>query len=97
MNSFVRCLVMLTYTLVIYRLKDGLIVGHSYEGVIEEGLLISKEKYITKEFCEKRVAKIKYRWDKYYILEYTSGNGSFFGKPIEVIQLGLMCVPSKDL
>ena len=88
MNSFVRCLVMLTYTLVIYRLENGLVVGESISGT-------NIEVYITKEFCEKRVVKVKedikifgelgkiYRDDADETLFYS--------------KVGAMCVPSKDL
>lgn len=91
MNSFVRCLVMLTYTLVVYKLDNGLIVGYN-DWCNVNGMT---EKYITKEFCEKRVVEAK----KLYAErpdDYCNERNDT-GYQVKYKYLGAMCVPSKDL
>lgn len=95
MNSFVRCLVMLTYTLVIYRLDTGRVMGYQLGASVSN----SPETFITKEFCEKRVeeAKVKMYGEESGDWEYDEDWGSLYKYKLPLKELGAMCFPTKDL
>lgn len=99
MNSFVRCLVMLTYTLVIYRLRDGLVCGYNYITIDSPS---ERADYITKEHCENQALFLN---DNVFVEGesgyYSKKQGSLdtCGNPLllDMKKIKAMCVPSKDL
>lgn len=85
MNSFVRCLVMLTYTLVIYGVSHGNVRGYWWSSDK------TTEHFITKEFCEKRSVEINDEIKRKHDIPCNYYGGTWHK------HLGAMCFPTKDL